>query len=565
MENLKHIFIALTFISLSIQLTAQNADNKDVLRERIYMQTDKQVYLASELIWIKLITTTQDGTPLDFSRVGYVELLGTEKSSNMQAKIDISGGVGEGWLVLPATVLTGMYRMVAYTRHMRNEGNDVFFEKNIGIVNTFKNDSINLTDNEIAEKKEPVNNGFLLSTDKTGYTKRSLVKVLLNELPENISTLSISVTGEDKFSSSDGKNPNIHQWDNSTEKTLSPPFSGKFIPEYEGHIISGKLENLTNPANKDSRTVSYLSFPSNQPRIFPGKLDSESNIYFFTKRIAGLKEIALVTPDFFSEDKFRVNIQSPFSPHPERALPPLKISSTYLDELTKRNVMLQVMNSFANDSINQIATENAFYLLRPTESYTMDEFRRFTTMEEVIIEFVTGLRFRKINGKTKIQTFTEDYSAFNTDPPLVLLDGIPIYDHDIIFKYNPLLVKRIDVYLGGYVLGDITYAGIASFNTYNNDYPELSLGESSQIVDYEGTVAHRKFYSPSYLTEDEKQSRIPDYRHTLYWNPKLQTNGEREITVPFFTSDLEGSYQVTIEGLTKEGKIIYATSFFQVE
>ena len=110
---------------LSLILTLLFLGHGDLLaandfRERIYVQTDKQVYLAGELLWLKLCVTDATGIPVSFSKVGYVELL-DESTALVQAKIEIKEGIGEGWLELPALLPTGYYRLVAYTRYMRNE------------------------------------------------------------------------------------------------------------------------------------------------------------------------------------------------------------------------------------------------------------------------------------------------------------------------------------------------------------------------------------------------------------------------------------------------------------
>lgn len=116
---------------LSLILTLLFLGHGDLLaandfRERIYVQTDKQVYLAGELLWLKLCVTDATGIPVSFSKVGYVELL-DESTALVQAKIEIKEGIGEGWLELPALLPTGYYRLVAYTRYMRNEGDTCSF------------------------------------------------------------------------------------------------------------------------------------------------------------------------------------------------------------------------------------------------------------------------------------------------------------------------------------------------------------------------------------------------------------------------------------------------------
>ena len=58
---------------LSLILTLLFLGHGDLLaandfRERIYVQTDKQVYLAGELLWLKLCVTDATGIPVSFSK-----------------------------------------------------------------------------------------------------------------------------------------------------------------------------------------------------------------------------------------------------------------------------------------------------------------------------------------------------------------------------------------------------------------------------------------------------------------------------------------------------------------
>ena len=99
--------------------------------------------------------------------------------------------------------------------------------------------------------------------------------------------------------------------------------------------------------------------------------------------------------------------------------------------------------------------------MQPDWSYLLDEYTRFTTMEEVVIEFIPGLRFRKMDGVRRLAVLTEERIGYTIGNSLVLLDGIPIVDHEIIFKYDPLKIRKIDVYKGKYVFGGQIFDGIA--------------------------------------------------------------------------------------------------------
>ena len=68
---------------------------------------------------------------------------------------------------------------------------------------------------------------------------------------------------------------------------------------------------------------------------------------------------------------------------------------------------------------------------------------------------------------------------------------------------------------------------------------------------YDGNRRRGRYDSgwPHY-DEEQKASRMPDFRHTLYWNPNLnQESG----SIDFYTSDMKGTYIATLKGWTIKG------------
>ncbi len=553
----RYVYLLLIY---SIPLFAEGKD--DILHERIYLQTDKQLYLAGELLWMKLITVDTNKNPLSFSKVAYVELL-DESKSLAQVKIELSDGVGDGWMELPPNIPTGYYRLIAYTRFMRNESAEVFFEKNIGIVNLFQS---TVNTGEAKSDHAPSvevgqGNTFSLSTDKTTYVTRDQGNLHINDLPENIWTLSVSITERESIPIY-GTNY-IQSWGNQSLESSDGKFSNVFSPEYEGHIITGKITDTQNKEDVPVGSLTpFLAFLGEGVRMFAGWVDSKAQVSFYTTYTSGVNEVVTAVSDL-SGGKYRVNIESPFiQNHVTKQLPVLQLDSIYVDQLLKRNVALQILYSFTGDSLNVQSNLDSYYKGKAVVSYALDDYTRFPTMGEVITEFVSGIRFRR-NRTLEMAVDRGSYRDFGT--PLVLLDGIPILNHQLIYNYNPLLVQRIDLYPQVCVFGGVAFYGIVSFSTYRNNYPSLDLDSSTQIIDYEGTQTHRRFYVPDYSNEEKKHDQIPDYRHTLLWDPDVQTQGKPSIQIPFNTSSFTGEFQVTIEGLTKDGKIIRATSSFNVE
>jgi hypothetical protein len=558
---MKTRYLFMTFLFVSCLVFSQTSGKS--LYERLYLQTDKDMYLSGELVWLKLLAGTSEGQPLNFSKIGYIELLDAE-ISQARLKVELSDGVGNGSLVIPTALPTGYYRLVAYTRYMRNEMPVPLFEKVIGIINPFVQQENLLSSGELTNMQpaQKVQNTISVS-NLNSYHTRNLVELKLDQLPENVHSLSVSVAAKDFTSVFPSEN--IVHWRQETQNQQLPPLSDKYLAEYEGHIILGKLidESTGQEAPYDEYIMPYVSFPGENIRLFAGKTAKDGSIQFFTKKINGSKEV-VSSLSGNNADKYRVDIESPFIlNHKKKEMPILHVKDDR-EKLLQRSMAVQVLYSYMNDSLNRSESVENLFRYPPDRLYIMDEYTKFATMQEVITEFVTFVRFRTLYGQRYLSTFREDigYSSGNT---LVLLDGIPIFDHEIIFKYSPLNIEKIETYFDRYVYGGKWYDGIIHFITRNKNYPDLKPDLSTRFFSYDGTQRRRIFYSPVYLTDADRSSRLPDFRHTLYWNPDVKIENKSSVSIPFYTSDLKGEYQVVVEGLTEDGKPVYATSSFSVE
>ena len=107
------------------------------LQEKIYLHTDKDVYLTGEIGWFKIYAVDAFfNKPLDVSKVVYVEVLDKNNKAVWQTKIALNKGFGNGSLSLPWAINSGKYKLRAYTNWMKNASTDYFFEKTITIINT---------------------------------------------------------------------------------------------------------------------------------------------------------------------------------------------------------------------------------------------------------------------------------------------------------------------------------------------------------------------------------------------------------------------------------------------
>jgi len=111
--------------------------NNQPLREKVFAHTDKNFYLAGEILWFKLYDVSADSLkPIDLSNVAYVEILNANEKPVLQATVALDNGRGNGSFYLPSSITSGNYIFRAYTNWMKNFGADQYFQKDITIVNT---------------------------------------------------------------------------------------------------------------------------------------------------------------------------------------------------------------------------------------------------------------------------------------------------------------------------------------------------------------------------------------------------------------------------------------------
>jgi hypothetical protein len=342
-------------------------------------------------------------------------------------------------------------------------------------------------------------------------------------------------------------------WKDQLEKNSPPPL---FPPELNGHIIQGKLADNTAGAAVAGTNV-YLSIPSTRTQFRATTTDANGHFKFEMPGFYGSQEIILQTNP--AEDSVsRIDIVSPFSDkYSANGFPEFSISSKNSASLLDHSIDEQVRHVYLGTKLNRFASAvvdtNSFYV-EPDEKYLLDDYTRFQTMEEVLREYVRSVNVGR--KREKFQLFVEDkpQREFFREEPLILIDGVPFFDSDELFKQDPMKIRRLDLLNREYSLGYQSFKGIVNVTTYHGDLGGIQLNGHPTVLDYPGIADQREFFSPVYETEEQVSSRIPDFRTLLYWSPEIQTDDQGKKALSFYTSDLPGKYAIVMMGITKKGE-----------
>jgi len=337
------------------------------------------------------------------------------------------------------------------------------------------------------------------------------------------------------------------QW---SEVLDNRPFAYTYPPEYTGHIINARIVNIQSGAPA-AGIITYLGVPGKRVQLYTSQSDSTGRLIYLTKDLFGPGEIIDQTNEL-KDSTYRIDVISPFSEqYTKTTLPAYDFDQGTSRTFQEHSLGVQVLNIYSGDLIKRyydpLIDSSAFYG-RPYKTYKLDDFTRFTTMEEDLREYVSEDNI--VNSKGNFHIKVLNHRGFLDGDPLVLVDGVPVFNVNKIFIIDPLKVKKLEVEPFRYYYGPSEEEGVFSFTTYKGDLGGVELDPHAIVVDYEGMQLQREFYSPVYDTETQAASRIPDFRNVLYWSPAVSSGKN---AASFYTSDQPGKYVGVIQGITAGG------------
>ena len=559
--------ILTTYFLLFLLLPLSSAQGAGRIRERIYLSTDRDVYVAGDGVWLSAwCLDAATGRLSPFSKTAYVELH-SPTGMVQTAKLSLNEGRGAGRLSLPTTLPTGNYRIFAYTQLGAAEtGFDPLSgARTLSVINTLSTERT-AGGVEIVAQAPPA----------PAVPKLGSVEILATEAPRSGSgrilltnngtepvSLSLSVSHDDGIPAPEGRR--IGDFVGALQALPAPAgFDGSVIPEYEGEIIRARVsgigaERLQNVGNK----YAFISSPGRGENLYTESISTDGQAAFYTSNIYGDQEMFLEIEGLEKDEICHLELISPFRNLSPGEIPPLRLCPDWQQALELRGVGMQVEKGFDADTLYAAlpARQHQVFDDRDRISYILDDYTRFPLMEELFVEFIPELRVRRVNGRRQLQVRTSDQRRgfrFSADNALVLLDGIPILDQEKILAYDPMLVQRIDIFIDDYFLGIRGFSGVVNFVTYKGTRPSMAFEDNVRIIDFQGCSL------PQAYTCEGVGSDYPDYRQTLYWHPMLTLAPGEQLSLPCKTPVYSGRFKVVAEGLTDTGRPVSASATLDV-
>ncbi|MTH15031.1 hypothetical protein [Flavobacterium sp. LC2016-01] len=531
--------------------------------ESLLVKTNTSVVLTGETLYYQLYCLNKTTVFSDISEIAYLEVINDRKESVFKNKISLKNGIGSGDYFIPTTLTTGNYKLIAYTNWMLNNSQNNFFEKDFAIINPFE-EHINMTIDSTSKKVDVYKNetkntaeNILLKLDKEKYSKREKAALVLPKTLDR-GNYFLNIRKID-FIPAYSDNETIN-----TDTNLKQEI--KILPETRGEIITGYISPKIANSDLNSKIVT-LSIPGKNFIFKTAKTNSTGKFTFLIDKQTSSSDCYVQLSESDREN-YTIAIDKTPSPDLSNLIFSNKtsISRKNLKAIQERSLATQVENVyFSQKKDSLIEAINTDFFFQPTEKkYQLDDFERFRTFKETIIEIVTELNFKDYNQVPSLYLRDSRYNITQSpEPCLVLVDGLQIQNINTLLNYNAYQIESISVVDRPYCYGPKIFNGIVSIITKNNDFATIYSDKNILKTMILRPEPAKVYFEPKYETSNSL-SRIPDYRYQLLWKPNIALKSN-EMIIPFHTSDISGDYEIMLEGITEAGNYIHFYKTFKIE
>lgn len=591
---MKKIYIILILLYLgNDNLWSQSVDqNKNEIsnfshfaKEKMFVHYNSSMFFVGEYIFYKVYCFKKSTNLLsDLSKIAYIELIGQDNKVVFRHKLVLEKGESYGDFFIPETVPSGNYKIIAYTNWMKNHPHS-FFNADIVIINPYQANQEALLPRNLKDpslvithqvqpqheiKNSSSSNEVELNLNKKTYWKRDSVSITINiGNPEfEMGNYSLSVRRLNSFQIPQKKSSISFTQNTESRKVNTDYLNSKvYLPELRGELIFGKIESNIDSLPIENQNIAFsLSGKNSLLRIV--KTDKRGAFIVnvdtsYLSNKALLQVLGSNKGDYtIFLDKLKENDYSHLQFYNDFVLTP-KLQ----ESIIARSVHNQIENAFFSYRSDSVA---APLLRKPFKksmltAYDLDDFERFSSLKETFVEIINHSWITKLDQENSVFEIRlhEKYRKREA-LPLLIVDGIVVEDHNELLNYNARNLKRISIVRDEYVFGIKSYKGVIVFETINDDYSSLANNISSNEIELFAPQPKKKYFKQVHSQKASTIDRLPDDRSQLLWMPMIPLKKGNN-TIDIYTSDVEGDFEINLEGFSSVGKPLSITKRFSVK
>ncbi|HLO59139.1 MAG TPA: hypothetical protein VK179_10380 [Bacteroidales bacterium] len=326
--------------------------------------------------------------------------------------------------------------------------------------------------------------------------------------------------------------------------------SGFWLPEMRDAGISGIVRNRKTGKPVNGIMV-YASVADEKNQVHLYKTGDDGRFFLTLNHLTGIHNV-YVTPGQSDSLDPEIFINSDFeSTYPESAeLVPFILDSSDIPMLNRltRNASLCSIYPKYTPGEEKINYYTSLPLLKQEKMTKLSDYIEMPVMTEVFSEIVPFVTAKKKDNHYYMQVFDDRFGVAYNDP-LVLFDGIPIFDMDQLMEVSTDKIESVEVtnktlHLGGFVIN-----GLISIRSKTTDFAGMKLPTASRFIEFHGITEESFPVFPQHI--DGETDRNPDFRTLFYWGK----TSPGQNTISFSTSDHEGKFTVNVSDGNRKGSV----------
>ena len=440
---MKQSIISILLIIISITGKSQNTKGLGLF-------TDRDVFVSGETLLAKIYNPTDNP-----SRVVYMDLINPSGIRISGVALEIKNAEANGFLQLPDSLGTGNYLLRAY---IKNTAEKLKIVREIWISNRFagleKTKQIKqLTESQVVQQES---------------TKQIIIEGLNPDYPTNDKASTEIKIEESLLKQIDGKMLiSVAQTEPSFESksylwTSDQKDDG--LTDKKGIIISGTITDKKTSLPASGATV-FLTIPDSIPGIQYYQTKSDGRFYFHLKDYYGSVQAFAQCFGQTPAQRLKITMDELFATPGTLPLFDQKpISEEFKSNATRDIDAVTFQKVFAQEMLKIQATpaktHDAYpYYGIPTNVVDPQQFIDLPNFTEISRELLPGVKYRNYNNEPSLVVINAATREYFTEMPLVLIDGIPIRNLNVIKDMGTKDLRRIEICQNERFYGNLRFPG----------------------------------------------------------------------------------------------------------
>ncbi len=525
----------------------------------VILLADRSWALSGDTVWF---VVSGDPASLINGHVVHVQLENYLNIPVDGVMVVTDHGKGEGYLPVPDSLATGLYWMRAYTRTLQDDTISAI-SRTLAVIHRFEESYSGMKiPGDFLPLATPGFPGLDIRVSSGDVKPRSLINVKL-DIPEDvwpeIRELVVSASLVDSSLQLPGtfySTPLVAGY-NGTPDNLPAELNGFFI---EGRVIPEPGHSLPR------QSLVLLSIPDSLPWFDYYLAGRDGYFRFQLKNAFGTAQIYLRA---IAGEGEKLGIE----------LSETRVTGARLDTATWNSFGISG-KTFVREMTEAgwyerlFATERKVrrpeFRMPPRSAYPFygkpehrvfpSDFIELPDFMEISRELLPAVKFRGKDGIYSIRIVDELEHDYFDRSPLRLVNGIPVFDNNLISRFGSEDIRYIDILYRERIFGDLSFKGVLAL-TLNRPVEDW-VNQERNLYGFSVPCLQIPLEPSSHQHLLLKEnSPVPDLRRVFLFE---RIHNPRESAYSFRVSDLKGTVKVEIQGVTTRNQPFVITKEIEV-